>query len=221
MPALVWKAAALEDGRLEGADSTSFEDHATRCADCRAERKALAALARELRALPSPELPPLERARQRGALLARANERLVAPRRSRAPAFALAAVVVTVSGVMAARYVHRERSLGPSPASVAAPGATMEPPRYDVVASEHAMWRARNDGPVTHVDLADGEATFDVDPLSERQRFLIALPDGDAEVTGARFTVDVALGRTRSVNVSKGRLVFHRSQRDRADARRR
>lgn len=207
---LVWKAAALEDGRLDGVDSTSFEDHATRCADCSAERSALAALARELRKLPSSELAPLERARQRGALLARANERFVAPRRSRAPLIALAVVgALTIMGVIGARYVHRERSLGLA-SSAAEAGATMEPPRYEVVASEHAIWRAKSDGPVIHVDVADGKATFEVDPLDERQRFLIALPDGDAEVTGARFSVDVALGSTRSVNVSRGRLVFRR-----------
>ena len=101
-----WKAAALEDGRLEGVDRASFELHASRCADCRAEKKALAALYARMRDVTVLELAPLERARMRAALLTRANERFVgrSPRKS----VRWAALVLVVAAVAVLAFVGRQ-----------------------------------------------------------------------------------------------------------------
>jgi ferric-dicitrate binding protein FerR (iron transport regulator) len=203
---LAWKAAALEDGRLDGADRASFEDHASRCADCRAEKKALAALYAKMRALPAADVSQLEHARRRGALLAKANERFVGPppRTLRSRWVLLALVVVLASGT-SALVSRRGRSVARSPTR-----ELTAPPHYDVTEGAHAVWRTRSDGSVARVDLADGEASFYVASHAAPQQFLVSLPDGEVEATGTRFTIDVALGRTRRVSVADGSLVFRR-----------
>jgi hypothetical protein len=205
---LTWKAAALQDRRLDDADRASFEEHARRCPDCRAEQKSLAILLAELDDAASTDLLPLTHARRRGTLLARANERFVGSRKSKsAPIVALCVAGVVMTAV-AMRFGHDRR---------AAPDVSREPvdigvvaPRFEVIANEHAMWRARSEGAIGRVDLADGEATFEVHALTKPQRFLVSLPDGEAEATQARFVIDVGLGRTRGVRVFEGQVVVRR-----------
>ena len=202
---LTWKAEALEDGRLDGADRASFEDHASRCAECGAARKALAAFDAKMRELPPASLSRLDHARRRGMLLDRANERFVArPRAARARWAVLAVVILVLAGASA--LVARGGGGAPSAIANEADMA----PRYQVLEGAHAVWRTAAEGTVSRVDLADGSATFRVERLVPPQRFLLSLPDGDVEATGTRFTVDVTLGRTRSVAVAEGHVVFRR-----------
>ncbi len=202
---LSWKAAALEDGRLEGADRASFELHASRCADCRAESKALAALNDRMRAAPARDLAPLERARLRASLLARANERFVGRGRARGNArWMLAAVVVAAVAVLVVVGVRSARM------TAGVRGTAEVSAHFEVVAAPHAVWRTQSLGATERVELADGAARFEVAPLGANQRFLVALPDGELEIEGRRFAVDVALGRTKSVSVMDGTVIFRR-----------
>jgi len=199
---LAWKAAALQDARLEGADLASFEDHVTRCADCRADWEAIAAVDEAARALPFESLAPLAHARQRAALLARANERFLRPPRRWRP-WGLALLGAATVAAAAAYVVGRT-----PPLVLAREPSGLGAPRCEVVTSERALWRAQSDGTTARVDVADGEATLVVGELVAPQRALIQLPDGELDAATSRFTVDVALGRTRSVRVVEGHVVF-------------
>jgi hypothetical protein len=202
--ALTWKAAALADGRLEGADRTSFEKHAAGCEDCRAEQKALAKLYADIRARPVTEPSEIEHARRRSALLNRANERFVGrPPVSRARCAAVAAVLVVAAG--GAIYARRATV---SPASPHVEDA--RPPQYEATAAPHATWRTRSEGATARIDLADGTLIFQVESVGPKQRLVVMLPDGEIEAAGTRFTVDVVLGRTKSVSVADGRVVLRR-----------
>lgn len=203
---LVWKAAALQDGRLEGPDVMSFELHATRCADCRAEWKAIASSHEAARAMPFVDPTPLAHARQRAALLARANERFLRPPRGWRP-WGLTLLGAAAVAAAAAFVVGRAPAPLPRPAH-ATSTTPLSAPRCEVVASERALWRAQTDGTTARVDVADGEATLLVGPMLGAQRALIHLPDGEIEPSPARFVVDVALGRTRSVKVLEGQVVL-------------
>ena len=202
---LTWKAAALEDGRLDGADRISFDLHAARCADCRAEKKALATLYARMRDVSLLELAPLERARMRASLLSRANERFVArPSRGNTR---WAVLGIAVAALLALAFVNRRSVL---PAAGVAGVACAASAHYEVVEAPHAVWRSRVSGANERVELADGAARFEVEPLGANERFLVALPDGELEVHGRRFAVDVALGRTKSVSVTDGTVVVRR-----------
>lgn len=205
--ALTWKAAALEDGRLEGADRTSFETHAARCEGCRAEKQAVARLYAQVRAVPVADVAPLEHARRRGALLARANERFAGRPRTNRLVWGLVASSVLGLGVYAVAVPRAA-----STPVVAADDAV--PPRYEITEVRHAVWRHRLENATARIDLADGAASFEVERFGPKQRFVVMLPDGEIEVTGTRFSVDVVLGRTKSVSVAEGHVVFRR-----ADAR--
>jgi ferric-dicitrate binding protein FerR (iron transport regulator) len=185
-----WQAEALEDGRLSDGDRASFERHAANCADCAAERDALADL-RERMAVVDAERPSeLARRGLRQEILRRAH--LVADARPRAR-FAIGAVAVAAA--VAALWVgvgHR----GPAA------------PAYEVVDVAHASVRVEDDGPSTRVALDTGTALFAVKKLEPGRRFVVRLPDGELEVRGTRFVVEVAGGRTRSVAVTEGRVAL-------------
>lgn len=202
---LTWKAAALEEGRLEGADVVSFELHVTRCADCRAECKAIIDTHAAVQAVPFVALSPLAHARQRGALLARANDRFIrSPHRWRPWRLTLlgAAAVAAAAAIVVA---HTPSSLQ----AAAHDGPAVAAPHCEVVAaSERALWRAQIEGTTTRIDVADGEATVVVGPIAAPQRAVIRLPDGEFEAATSRFAVDVALGRTRNVRVLEGHVVL-------------
>ena len=68
------QAEALEDGRLSGAGRASFERHAASCAECTSKLRVLARLRQSAEWLPESAPTPLERRRQRQALLRRASE---------------------------------------------------------------------------------------------------------------------------------------------------
>lgn len=210
---MTWKAAALEDRRLDGADRASFEHHAARCADCRAELAALKELHSEARALPLTDLSRFEHARERAALLERASGG--AARRAPLPLPRAAVLLAVVACVVAisAMVLHRRSSSSTSStrASIEPTTDLAEAPRYEVIESPRAMLRAHSEGPFVRVDLADGSAAFHVDRLAKDQQFVVSLPDAEIEATGARFQASVTLGRTRGVTVTEGNVVLRRA----------
>lgn len=81
----VWQAEALEDGRLCATERASFERHASGCADCQAEQRAIALLRERIADLADREPSPLEQRRRRAELLRAANQSVVGASRSRWP----------------------------------------------------------------------------------------------------------------------------------------
>ena len=98
-----WEAEAVTDGRLAGDTAAAFQRHAATCRDCRREVAALTQLTRLARSSTVVEVPPLERRRQRVALLRRANDDLLSPRSSlrRWPILVVAAIVVVAFAAFA------------------------------------------------------------------------------------------------------------------------
>lgn len=206
--ARLWEAEALADGRLTGPDRASFERHAAMCSECRTELEEVGKLDRAMLAVDVGELGELERQRARSRLLERANaEILDVPRHGRArarvlAAFTLAAIAV-LTGVLLFRIFRTD--LRPSASSTA-----LEPPKVDVVPAAGTIVADHSAGSLRSLVMNDGSATFAVHHLEKGQRFLLALPDGEIEVRGTRFTVVVTSGRTQSVAVDEGKVVLRR-----------
>jgi hypothetical protein len=205
-----WEAEALEDGQLAGSDKASFERHALACSTCRREVEALARLRAIMQRVAKPEATPLELRRSRISLLDRASRAKRAsadtegtelgPRRWRV-AFAAAALVaclVTIGGFWMLLHATGSASTPPVAARSAAP------PVFDVADVDSAVWTTQVEGPLAHPSLKDGVAAFHVEPMGTGQRFLLGLPDGELEVRGTRFVVEVHDGRTDSVRVTEG-----------------
>jgi hypothetical protein len=200
-----WEVEALEDGRLLDADRASFERHARTCDECARAVARLHELGAVLRDLPTPEHSDLERRRARARLLAAASGRLVRDgrRRLRWTAFALApalfALIVLFVVRRDARHPESVAAESPPAATVPAP-----PPVFEVMTVEHADFTSEREDSVSRVTLRTGAASFHVEQVEPGARFLVQLPDGEVEVRGTRFVVDVADGQTRSVEVSEG-----------------
>ncbi len=187
----MWQVEALDDARLEPKDRASFERHAPTCAACSAELVRLGELRESMSLAPTAERTDLERRRARIALLGAANQRVVerqAPsRRVRAWALAAALPLLGLSGAALAHYSAARATNG-----------------FEVVNVAHAVWTANKSGSISRVTLRAGVASFHVEHVATGARFLVMLPDGEIEVRGTRFVVDVAGGQTRSVLVTEG-----------------
>jgi TolA-binding protein len=81
-------------------------------------------------------------------------------------------------------------------------------PIFHVAPEAAARWNIRASGATTVIALEEGRATFNVAHLESDQRFSVALPDGEVEVRGTEFLVDVAMNRTKSVSVSSGTVAL-------------
>jgi ferric-dicitrate binding protein FerR (iron transport regulator) len=99
----------------------------------------------------------------------------------------------------------------PADRRVVAQASAPTPPRFDAKSSEEAVWLPRTVGSRTTVELTRGSVTFTIPHLEGAQRFVVSLPDGEVEVRGTRFTVDVEDGRTAGVSVAQGVVAFRRS----------
>lgn len=191
-----WQAEAVEDGRLTGTDLASFERHVVTCETCSREARALGELRRAAAGLPMQRSTPLERRRQRSELIRRAHASSIeAPRSFARPALALALVIVAIAAlVMKAR-----------PAFLARSAAT---PTYRLVTSEDAAWRPVSENATLELSIERGHFDLAVDKLQRGQRFLLDLPDGELEVQGTQFIVDVDGVRTSLVRVFEGRVAL-------------
>ena len=205
-----WEADALEDGQLAGSDKASFERHTVTCSTCRREVEALARLRAIMQRVEKPEATPLEQRRSRIVLLDRASraERADAdeagaehePRRWRL-AFAATALVACLVAIGVVRtLLHATGSAAAPPVATRAAA----PPVFDVADVDRAVWTKQVEGGVARPSLKDGVAAFHVEPMGTGQRFLLGLPDGELEVRGTRFVVEVHDGHTESVRVTEG-----------------
>lgn len=191
-----WEAEAVVDGRLGEKEKASFDRHTSECAACRDAVARLRTLASLLASVPSTPRSDLDRRRQRNALLRAANAAVV-DAKPRVPriAFALTAGVALAAALA---FVFG-RSEAPTGASVPPPAA-----RFEVADVAHADLHEEQVGELSRVTMRGGVASFHVERVRAAGRFVVAVPDGEIEVRGTRFVVDVQNGTTRSVTVVEG-----------------
>jgi hypothetical protein len=193
-----WQAEAVLDRRLSAADRAAFERHAPSCADCSREHAQLVRLRELGQRLAAVDVTPLARKRQRNELLRRAHESsvsaarmpnwVVVPRPARL-AIAGVALVLAVATVVWLRA-----------GSQSAVGA----PKFEARAAPSTLWATPGQGPQTRLLLSDGSLQVTVQKLLAGQSFIVTLPDGELEVRGTRFVVEVKPPRTERVAVSEG-----------------
>jgi hypothetical protein len=198
-----WQAEAALDGRLPDADARSFERHVATCDACRNQAQALSELQQVAARLPTLASTPLEQRRQRNELLRRANAIALRPPRASRPV--LLALAAAIASVIAAFLLWRQ---APSPpARLDAPAASRVP-TFELTASPNAEWRTLERSQTLRLSVQRGRFELSVDKLHQGQRFLLDLPDGELEVHGTRFVVDVEPTRTTSVRVLEGRVAL-------------
>jgi TolA-binding protein len=146
----IWQAEAIEDGRLLGEERAAFERHKEVCGDCAREVAALDRLRRAAGRLPVASITPLERRRQRGALLRRANELAMGRRRGSRGVWVMAAALMFVASVSAAAVMALR-----SPAPALAPSPVLTSPPYEVTPGKGAAWGADASGGIATKEAND------------------------------------------------------------------
>jgi hypothetical protein len=101
----------------------------------------------------------------------------------------------------------------PPPAPVAATPPVVAP-AYEIADVDHADYVAERTDATSRVVLRSGAASFHVEHVKPGARFVVAVPDGEIEVRGTRFVVDVEGGRTRSVVVTEGVVAVRVGERE-------
>jgi TolA-binding protein len=215
--ARAWQAEAVEDGRLAPADAASFARHAAGCRVCARETRWLAELRSTAARLPQLVSTELEQRRLRYSVLQRANA--LALRRGavqRMPAWswwstARAAAVATTASALALTALFALRDApsakpGAQPSVHANGSAAVGVPSFQLTAAPGAIWQTVQRSATLKLAAASGRFELAVDPLRAGQRFLVELPDGELEVRGTRFALEVEPTRTLAVRVSEGRV---------------
>ena len=197
-----WQIDALREGRLAVKDAESFERHSRSCSTC------TATLVRDerLRALgaafPAVEPPPLALRRVRGRIL---RDLSTHPQGDRRRLWGRLSVIAPALGVALLAVLH-VLSRGVSDPRVETVVAAPLAASYagSVSAGPGSAWKQTRDAQTERVELDEGTLRVHVRPQRPGERFLIVLPDGELEVRGTTFDVEVARGRTARVHVDEG-----------------
>jgi hypothetical protein len=197
----LFEAEAMRDGRLTGAERTSYERHVTLCLACSREVVALEAVAASLRASPPDRVvaDELHVRRERTRLLAAFDRALITPGRSWTVGHRLlwpAGAIALVVALLALSRVERHAV------------APVLPPNAVVHADSSAVWARRMAGDRENIVLERGALWIHVDHSIGGGRLLVLLPDGELEDTGTTFSVSVDDGRTTRVAVEEGHVVL-------------
>jgi hypothetical protein len=204
-----WQIDAYRAGILGAADADSFERHTRACAWCKA-RLASDERLRELASeLPVPDPTELGARRLRGRILRDVGG---GPRPKNASAWGrrLAAGAVVAAVGLGAVFFARRASVGERQVADAVrrvpPSAVVEEETLagSVTAGAGARWTQARHAGVERVDLSDGSIRVRVRRQTAGERFFVAMPDGEIEVRGTVFDVDVDQGATRRVSVTEG-----------------
>lgn len=188
----LFEAEAMRDGRLTGAERASYERHASGCAACAREVRALESLATALRASGPADADELRVRRERTRLLAAFDGGLVAAERGGARRRWVFAVGALACAAVAALILWRART--PATATVRAEG--------------DAAWSERREGDRETLLLQRGKLWVHVDHTSGDGRLVVVLPDGELEDVGTTFTVSASDGHTNGVTVEEGRVLL-------------
>jgi TolA-binding protein len=197
----VWEVEAVLDGCLSQADATSLERHLETCQECRAERRALVQLEALGSRMPSATNTPLRRRALHQSLLRRANGLSGGPTAkswavTRLGLALSAAVALLLAGV-GSRWVPRS-----------APVATAAEPSFEVSSAPSTRWRIVEHGSAMRLACEAGSLSVAVHKLRPGQRFNISLPDGELEVRGTRFVIEVSEHHTQRLTVTEGRVAL-------------
>jgi len=195
-----WQAEAVLDGRLSRADTESFQRHAATCECCAREIRCLDTLRSVGQRLPILTSTPLEQRRLRQSLLRAANELALHPRPSRLkPALAFGAFAAAVALALVV-WVLAPHENTPTPVAGA--------PTFHMETSKGAAWSSLSRQATLRLLLTSGRFELSVDKLRAGQRFILELPDGELEVKGTRFVVEVHDAKTERVRVHEGRVAL-------------
>jgi FecR protein len=189
----------MRDGRLAGAELTTFARHMTTCAECAREVRALEALADSVRAESDERGSSNELRvwRERTRLLAAFDGTLLVPEnRFRARRLFLP---VTITAVIAGLLVASRTRVEPR---------GIRPVSTDIRPEAQTVWTETIDGDRKKVVLTRGALRIHVDHSAGQGRFLVALPDGELEDRGTTFTVSAEDGHTKRVAVEEGSVVL-------------
>ncbi|HKY39139.1 MAG TPA: tetratricopeptide repeat protein [Polyangiaceae bacterium] len=198
-----WQVEASLDARLSATTAASFERHLGTCEDCRQERAALLRLQSLAERLPTATSTPLRRRALQQQLLSRANALLVGSAEPtewrRWGALALACVVLVLLLGVGSFWAWSAHT---TPTAVTKP-------HFELSTTPGTRFRVVESGATTRLACDDGKLEVSVHKLLPGQRFIINLPDGELEVRGTRFVLEVAQQRTRRLSVSEGTVELH------------
>ena len=200
-----FEAEAMRDGRLVGAEVTSFERHLTVCPVCAQEVQKLQELGDALCTLATndEDADELRVRRERTRLLAAFDATLVpseGTHRRRTWVFGLSAVSLLAAGLLVNARARNEKSAMP-----------IHPVDTDAVivhADSTTLWSKHIDGAVEKIVLERGALSIRVDHTRHKGRLLVALPDGELEDMGTTFTVSADAGHTTRVTIQEGSVVL-------------
>jgi len=190
-----WLVEAIRDGRVIGAERSSFERHLSACAEC-AELSTKARAAREgLKDLPSglPDVFTLRR--QRRDLLRALDDFVTARAPRRAPRFAALTAARAVAMLAGLGVWHWGR-----------PRAIVS--WVDVEAGRGAAWSERTTSALDRITLLDGRFRLMIHRPSPVSRVLLTLPDGEIEDLGTVLEVRIENHQTMHVAVQSGQIVL-------------
>ncbi|HMI83792.1 MAG TPA: tetratricopeptide repeat protein [Polyangiaceae bacterium] len=197
----VWQAEAIEDGRLDGPERMSFAKHARSCPVCAKEVAALGSVRETMQMVAALSSTPLEHRRARAELLRRADIRVLSRGSERLAGrwlWLAAAIACGAMAVVVVALISRQHQ------ALSAADIFQGPPSFEVEGAEDAEWSSEIVGSVLRAHLDAGMASFHVERTQSGQRFLLHMPDGEIEVHGTRFRVEVRRGTTKRVEVSEG-----------------
>ena len=213
-----WEIDPYREGRLGAKDARSFERHLRSCAECREQMEADLRLRELARALPVVEPSELALRRVRTRVMRDSATGVALRQAPRWLGVGVASMVVVASAATWALVAHRSGSPAPLTATTGttagtvvatAPKAPADVPEPevlagDVVATADARWTQARAHGVERVGLQDGAMAVHVRQQAIGERFLVTLPDGELEVRGTTFEVNVAQGATTRVHVDEG-----------------
>lgn len=199
---LLWQAEAIEDGRLSAADAATFERHAVTCPSCARMVRSLAELRSHGQSLPIPSLTELEHRRARQQMLNRAHDLSVGAGRW----FRWRYLWGLPALLVAAGLLVWLRAKPTSPSELA-----LDVPDYRLAASEDARFHVLERTSTVRIAIEVGRFQVQVTKLHPPQRFVLEMPDGQVEVEGTRFVLDVAADGARSIQVEEGRVALRLS----------
>lgn len=211
----LWEIDALREGRLGSKDAEAFERHLETCDACKHERARNERLRNMAAELPTSEPTELDLRRLRARVLRDVEHDL--PHASPWPKRVVLAFAIALCG-LAIFFAHRHTQtlaanqapnigVSSSPSAVASPATSAEPTNSfagTVTAQDDAQFTQTRDGDVEHVGLEDGVLNLHVRHQGPSEHFFVDLPDGQIEVRGTTFRVEVHRGVTTRIDVTEG-----------------
>lgn len=202
-----WQVEAFEDKRLDEKERNSFERHLKGCTICREEVRTLSVIREQMSHADNFSARELEHQRARLRLLKAADHQLLKRENRSTTNLNWVKWAVVVPAVLLALFFVLGR---PQQTTIEAKNQpvvseTFIPVNADITdLSGAGQWTQETIETTKVVSLRSGVVGFHVEHVKPNARFIVKLPDGELEVRGTRFIVDVKGEQTRSVTVSEG-----------------